>query len=116
MKAVILIAGALLAGILLGAYAPITIPKEWSKYVAVAILAALDTGLGGVRSGLDERFDLAVFASGFTANSLLAAGLTLLGDKLGIDLYLAAIVVFGTRLFENLAKIRRLLLDRYWSA
>ena len=49
------------------------------------------------------------------ANTLLAAGLTYLGDMLGVDLYLAAVVVFGVRIFENLAKIRRLILGRFWS-
>jgi small basic protein len=113
VKEVILIVGALVIGLLIGAFMPLTIPAAWSKYVAVAILAALDTGLGGIRSGLENRFDLSVFISGVSANTLLAAGLTFLGDKLGIDLYLAAIVVFGVRIFENLAKIRRLLLSRF---
>lgn len=116
MKGILLVVGALAVGLLIGAFTPLAIPPAWSKYVAVAILAALDTSLGGIRSGMENRFDLLVFISGFTANTLLAAGLTLLGDKLGIDLYLAAIVVFGVRIFENLAKIRRLLLSRFWTA
>ena len=37
-------------------------------------------------------------------------GLDWLGEKLGIPLYLAAVVVFGTRLFQNFAEIRRELL------
>ncbi len=115
MKEIFLIVGALAIGLLIGAFTPLSIPAAWSKYVAVAILAALDTGLGGIRSGMENRFDLPVFISGFSANTLLAAGLTFLGDKLGIDLYLAAIVVFGVRIFENLAKIRRLLLSRFWA-
>ncbi|MBO9542742.1 small basic family protein [bacterium] len=107
--------GGLIVGILLGAIAPLSIPQVYSKYFAVAILAALDTGFGGVRSGLEGRFGLAAFISGFTANTLFAAGLTYLGDQLGIDLYLAAIVVFGVRIFENLAMIRRLILGRFWT-
>lgn len=105
----------LAVGIAIGAIAPVTIPPGMSKYAAIGILAALDTGLGGIRSGIENKFDLAVFISGFTFNTLLAAGLTYTGDLLGIDLNLAAIVVFGVRLFENLAKIRRLVLGRFWS-
>lgn len=112
---IILTLGGLIVGILIGAFAPLSIPPSLSKYVAVAILAALDTGLGGIRSGLENRFALTVFISGFTANTLLAAGLTYLGDMLGLDLYLAAIVVFGVRIFENLAKIRRIILERFWA-
>lgn len=115
MTGVLVTISGLLAGILLGAFAPLSIPQMLSKYVAVALLAALDTALGGIRSALEDRFGLAVFIIGFTANSLLAALLTYLGDQLGIDLYLAAIVVFGVRIFENLAKIRRLILGRFWT-
>jgi small basic protein len=41
--------------------------------------------------------------------------LTVLGDRLGVELYYAAIVAFGVRLFNNLAIIRRLLLVRFRS-
>ncbi|HBN08550.1 MAG TPA: hypothetical protein DD435_07830 [Cyanobacteria bacterium UBA8530] len=115
MKGFLLPALGLAAGILIGAFTPLSIPPGMTKYVAIGILAALDTGLGGIRSGIENKFDLAVFISGFTFNTLLAAGLTYTGDLLGIDLYFAAIVVFGVRLFENLAKIRRLVLGRFWS-
>jgi small basic protein len=64
---------------------------------------------------LENRFDLFSFLSGFTFNSLLAAALTYLGDRLGIDLYMAAVVVFGVRLFDNLAIVRRLVMNRFWS-
>jgi len=54
-----------------------------------------------------------VFSSGFFFNTLLAAGLAFLGERIGVDLYLAAVIVFGTRLFNNLATIRRILLNRW---
>ncbi|NTW05851.1 MAG: small basic family protein, partial [Peptococcaceae bacterium] len=41
-----------------------------------------------------------------------AAGLAFIGERLGIDLYLAAVVAFGVRLFQNLAIIRRNLLKK----
>ncbi|MEB3329414.1 MAG: small basic family protein [Candidatus Sericytochromatia bacterium] len=105
----------LVIGIAVGAVAPFSVPHSLAKYTAVAILAALDTGLGGIRAGLENRFDLAAFISGFTFNTLLAAALTYLGDMLGIDLYIAAVVVFGVRLFDNLAVVRRLVVNRFWS-
>ena len=42
--------------------------------------------------------------------AIIAVFLTWLGDKLGLPLYLAAVVVFGTRMFQNFAEIRRELL------
>ena len=40
----------------------------------------------------------------------IAVFLTWLGQKLGLPLYLAAVLVFGTRMFQNFAEIRRELL------
>jgi small basic protein len=51
-----------------------------------------------------------VFLSGLLVNTLVAGGLTYLGDKLGVELYFAAIVAFGVRIFDNIAVIRRHLL------
>ncbi|MCL5942680.1 MAG: small basic family protein, partial [Actinobacteria bacterium] len=36
------------------------------------------------------------------------AVITFCGDRLGVNLYLAAVIAFGVRLFQNLAIIRRL--------
>jgi small basic protein len=104
----------LLIGLVLGAVFSLTIPADYSRYTAMAILAALDSILGAVRSEMDGDFDNRIFLSGFFANIVLAAGLTYLGDRLGVELYIAAIVAFGVRLFNNLAIIRRQLLAR-WS-
>jgi small basic protein len=104
----------LVVGLVLGAALALTIPAEYSRYTAMAILAALDSVLGAVRSEMDGEFDNRIFLSGFFANIILAGGLTYLGDRLGVELYIAAIVAFGVRLFNNLAIIRRQLLAR-WS-
>ncbi|MGP4040390.1 small basic family protein [Gracilibacillus sp. D59] len=104
----------LIIGLLLGFMTNVTIPDEYSNYLSIAVLAALDTLFGGIRAHLDSKFDKKVFISGFFFNVSLAAFLAFLGVKLGIDLYLAAIFAFGVRLFQNLAMIRRLLLDKYY--
>jgi small basic protein len=102
----------LLIGLVVGTAFSLTIPAEYSRYTAMAILAALDSVLGAGRAELDGEFDARIFVSGFFANMVLAGGLTFLGDRLGVELYIAAIVAFGVRLFNNLAIIRRRLLDR----
>jgi small basic protein len=79
----------------------------------MAILAALDSVLGALRAELDGEFDNKIFLTGFFSNIVLAGGLTYLGDRLGVELYIAAIVAFGVRMFNNLAIIRRQLLRRY---
>ena len=58
-------------------------------------------------------FDLKIFLSGFFGNSILSIALTYLGNKLNVDIYLAAIVVFVGRMFTNLAIIRRYYLEKW---
>lgn len=102
----------LATGILIGIKIPLFLPQVYAKYLSVAVLAALDSVFGGIRAALEEHFDHVIFLTGFFSNTLLAAGLAYLGERLGIDLYLAAVVAFGVRLFQNLAIIRRLVLRR----
>lgn len=104
----------LLAGIVLGFMFSVEIPLGVVKYTAIAILAAIDTILGGLRAQLEERFDLSIFLSGFFANTLFAALLTAIGDLLGVDIYLGAVIAFSIRIFGNVGFIRRDLLERYW--
>ncbi|MBT9164430.1 MAG: hypothetical protein DDT22_00483 [candidate division WS2 bacterium] len=104
---------ALVIGVVAGFYLPWQIPLIYSKYVSIAIVAALDSLFGGLRAELEKNFDNRVFLSGFLLNAVIAAFFAYLGDRLGLDLYLAAVVVFGTRIFQNLAIMRRLILNNY---
>lgn len=101
---------ALVAGVLLGASIPLQIPIFYGRYLSVALLAALDSSFGGLRAGLEGKYDNTVFITGFFLNALLAAGLTYVGDRLGVELYFAALVAFGIRIFNNLGALRHLLL------
>lgn len=103
----------LLIGILLGLSSNFTVAPEYSNYLSIAVLAALDTLFGGIRAHLENVFETKVFVTGFFTNIILAASLAFLGVHLGVDLYLAAIFAFGVRLFQNIAQIRRILLDRF---
>lgn len=102
----------LILGLAIGWFSPFSVPVEYSKYLSVAILAALDSVLGGIRAAQENHFDSAVFLSGFFSNILLAGILAYVGDRIGVDLFLAAVVAFGVRLFNNLAIIRRHLINR----
>ncbi|GMA49159.1 hypothetical protein GCM10025857_05160 [Alicyclobacillus contaminans] len=102
----------LLLGVGVGLAANVDIPVAYSSYFSIAILAALDTVFGGVRASLEKTFDGAVFITGFFFNTLVAALLAYIGVQLGVDLYLAAVVAFGVRLFQNIAVIRRIAFGR----
>lgn len=100
-------------GMILGLVLDVTYPTAYSFYITVALLAALDSVLGAVRSQMEDRFNMTIFITGFLGNAFLAGLLAFIGDKLGVPLYYAAIFVFGGRLFQNFAIIRRMLIDKY---
>ncbi len=96
-----------LFGALLGILSPVTIPITYARYPAISLLAALDSIFGAYKAYIAGSFEPRVFFSGLVTNMALAAGLTFFGDKLGVDLSIAAIVAFGVRIFNNLGAIRR---------
>ena len=98
---------AILLGVLLGIFVPIDLPGGVLQYTSIGILAALDSVFGAAFAHMEKNFNSKMFYSGFFFNTLLAMMLTILGDWLGVNLMFAAIVVFGTRIFNNLANIRR---------
>lgn len=93
-----------------------------ARYTAVAVLAGMDTVLGGLRAYLEDKFDDAIFTTGFFTNAILAVGLVLLGERLGLEtgigdgrisiMMIGAVVVFSGRILNNLAALRRLLIER----
>ena len=109
---IVIIIGCIL-GAILGMNAPM-ISYTYSSYLAIAVIAALDSVFGGIASVVNKKFDMKIFISGFFGNAILAILLTMLGEKLNVDIYLAAIVVFVGRMFVNLAIIRRYYVDK-WS-
>lgn len=102
----------LLIGIFLGLVSGIQVQAIYSQYLAIAILACLDSVFGASLASLQKTFDSKIFFTGFFMNSIFAALLTYTGNLLGFDLTLATIIVFGTRIFSNGASIRRLLLTK----
>lgn len=105
---------AVVLGIALGLIVPYNLTSDTLPYVAVAIIAALDSIFGGVVANYSKRFSIYVFMTGLISNAVLAVVLTYVGNMLGINLSFAAIVVFGVRIFNNLANIRRATIDKYF--
>jgi small basic protein len=87
-------------------------PESFASYLPLALLAGLDAIFGGIRAGLDRKFRSDVFISGFLVNMVLAVLFGFIGDQIGVELYLAAVVTLGGRIFLNLSVIRRQILER----
>jgi small basic protein len=99
----------LVVGFLIVYGVDVRVPSDLASYLSLASLAGLDSIFGGIRAGIEGKFHDDIFASGFAVNTLLAVALAYLGDQMGLDLFLAAVVVLGGRVFLNLSLIRR-----YW--
>ncbi len=96
--------------------------ETFARYAAIALLAGFDTVLGGVRAWLTDQFDDTIFISGFFLNALLAVGLVILGEQLGLEagfgdgrismMMIGAVVLFSGRILNNLAALRRIVIER----
>ncbi len=103
----------LLLGIIVGIVVDFPIPLELTRYTAVIIIGMLDALFGATRASVSkDQFSTWIFLTGLVFNIILALGITLLGDKMGLDLYLAATFVFTFRIFSNLGVTRRILLAK----
>jgi small basic protein len=100
-----------LLGLVVGALVALllrpTVPADMTRYVAMGVVAAVDASFGGIRAYVENTFNDRVFVLAFVSNAAVAAGLVWLGDQLAVDLTTAVVVVFGVRIFQNLAALRR---------
>ena len=113
MYKLILPLGSLAVGAIFGSILTVNASLGIAKYLSIAILAALDSVLGGARALLEDSFDSLIMLSGFFVNALLAMLLAFLGDQIGIDMFMAASICFALRIFSNLAFIRRDIISNY---
>lgn len=98
----------ILLGALIGFLVPVTYSSAYSVYMSMVILVCLDTVLGGVRANLKGEFDSKLFLTGIALHSATAIFLTYIGEVLGVPIYYAGIVFFGSRIFKSVSSIRRL--------
>jgi small basic protein len=104
----------IMIGAIIGLSLNFSVPIELTKYSAVIIMGILDALFGAIRAeATNDQFDGIIFISGLLFNIVLSVTITVLGDKLGLDLYLAAAFVFTFRIFTNVGVTRRFLLDRF---
>ena len=103
----------LILGLVLGLFMNVDIPAAYSTYVAVAILAIIDSIMGAIVANMKNEFNTRLFVTGLLGNGLIAVAVAALGDQLNRPLNLAAVFAFGNRIFLNFSMIRRMLLERY---
>jgi len=100
-------------GVGIALFLPFQIPITYAKYSTLAILATLDAIFGGLRAQAEGEFVLSKFVVSFFINAGLAVLLAYLGDLLGIEIYLGAVVAFSIRIFHNLSLLQELLFKKF---
>jgi len=88
-------------------FSKLTIPLEYGVYASIAALAGLDAVIGGFRAAQEHKFQNRVFVSGFLVTAILAVALTWFGERIGVEIGLAAVFVFVQRIMNNLSIVRR---------
>ncbi|SDS51572.1 small basic family protein [Paraoerskovia marina] len=99
----------LVVGMIAGLALQPEVPAFLAPYLPIAVIAALDALMGGLRAKLDGMFDDKVFLVSFLSNTVIAAFIVFLGDQLGVGSQMSTgvVVVLGIRIFSNSAAIRR---------
>ena len=106
-----------ISGGVLGLIINYPIPLELTKYSAVVIMGILDALFGAIRAEVTkDKFNAIIFITGLVFNIVLSIVITLLGEKLGLELYLAATFVFTFRIFSNVGITRRAMLQNMLQA
>ena len=93
-------------------FIPIKPKAIWASYLSLGVLAAMDSVIGGIKAYLEGKFKDNLFFISFIFNTLIAAFLAFLGDKIGLNLFLAALIALGGRLFVNISIIKNLIINK----
>ena len=71
----------LVVGALIALLVRPSVPAEAGRYVAIAVVAAIDASFGGIRTYLERTFNDRIFVLAFVSNALLALGLVWIGGR-----------------------------------
>lgn len=105
------------AGLVLGVVAGLNLnlvySPEYSVYIAVAVLAILNSIFSMFSENLNG--ELTPVKSGIFLASDLIFGLflTYVGEQLGLPVYLAAVFAFGNNIYKNLRIMTGFWLEKY---
>lgn len=94
-----------LLGILLANTVSFSITEDLSVFIAVGLIITLDLLVEGTSQYLGGKFSLRSMLLTYFFNLLFAYFLLTIGNLMRVDLYIAVFIVFGIKLFSNLAYI-----------
>ncbi len=83
----------------------VSISEDLSVFLAVGLILTLDLMVEGTSQYLGGKFSLRSMLLTYFFNLLFAYFLLSIGNLMRVDLYIALFIVFGIKLFSNLAYI-----------
>lgn len=95
----------LLLGILFANTLTFSVTEDLSVFIAVGLIITLDLLVEGASQYLGGKFSLRSMLLTYIFNLLFAYFLLTIGNLMRVDLYIALFIVFGIKLFSNLAYI-----------
>jgi small basic protein len=95
----------LLLGVTLANTLSFSVTEDLSVFIAVGLIITLDLLVEGASQYLSGKFSLRSMMLTYFFNLLFAYFLLTIGNLMRIDLYIALFIVFGIKLFSNLAYI-----------
>ncbi len=95
----------LICGVILANILSFSVTEDFSVFIAVGLIITLDLLVEGTSQYLGGKFSLRSMLLTYFLNLLFAYFLLTIGHLMRVDLYIALFIVFGIKLFSNLAYI-----------
>ena len=106
---------ALIIGLIIGFILQVDLPRAYLPYLAIAIVALLDTLVAGVRDELNAYAKIPRLLLRLLATLLMSFTLLLLGQNLNLEMGMAVLIALTLRLLINTDHIIKRL-SKLWSA
>lgn len=95
----------LVLGVVVANLLSVSLTENLSLFIAVGLIITLDLLVEGTSQYLGGKFSLRSMLLTYFFNLLFAYFLLAIGELMRVDLYIALFIVFGIKLFSNLAYI-----------
>ena len=106
----------LVFGMAAGFLFPAVIPAADAKLLSVAVAAAFDAVVSGLKAAAFGKFNDGVFAGNFFFGVTAAVFFVYVGNILSVDVYYVALLALGLRIFNNLSLLRQRMVPVFASA
>ena len=102
--------GAILLGAVLGMLMPVTIAPQYADWLVVSIFCVADAFLTELNLFLRKKQGIHVLTR-ILFNTVFGGAILLVGERLGYDLYIVALIPFAIRTLNNINHLKEYLTE-----